>query len=222
MKLKLREYQAYSASEVLEGLQPAMSNLGMFTTKLDKVLEVVRALDEKYTEKLSSLHVEIGELSAAIVNNAVKSGEHSDNIVRHLGTFGMIDVGSTFNIPNAIQSIYKMLSEDIATFFQSGLVEAVSGEPPIVGPPAGGQNGPHPALPVVAPHQAQTLAEAIPSDVTLAVTPSHTASNHLGSYPGAYSTVSPATYHAGYPAIVSRAPSAASLVASAHATRLDS
>ena len=202
-ELKLCDYQAYSASEVLEGLQPAMSNLGMLMTKLDKVLEVVRTLDEKYTEKLSSLRVEIGELSAAIVNNAVKSGEHSDNIVRHLGTFGMIDVGSTFDIPNAIQSIYKMLSEDIAPVFQSSLVEAVSGEPPIVGPPAGGHNGPHPALPVVAPHQAHTLAKAIPSDVTLAVTPSHTASNQLGSYPGAYSTVSPATYPAAYPAIVS-------------------
>ena len=123
--MKLREYKFFAASEVIEGLQPTMSRVDSLSKKLDKVLEVVHTLDLKFSHELSALRVELGELSASLTNCDELAVVRTNNIIRHLSSFGLVDVGSTFDIPSALQSIHKLLAEDIVPVFTSGRVQPV-------------------------------------------------------------------------------------------------
>ena len=88
--------------------------------KVDKLHGLVGAREEQMTSGVSSLRKELGDLAEVVQANATVSRDESSNIVRHLGSFGMIDVGSTFNLPDAVTSIHRMLNDDILPTFKSG------------------------------------------------------------------------------------------------------
>ena len=126
-EMKLREFKAYSASEVLEGMKPSLNTIASLSQKLNGVISAISNLDTKFSSEINSVRVEMGELSASISNNSEAAEQGSDKIVRHLGSFGLVNSGSTFDIPQALSSIHGMLSNDVVPIFKAGLVER--GEP---------------------------------------------------------------------------------------------
>ena len=70
-------------------------------------------------------------VSAAIESNATLSTKESLNLVRHLGTFGMVDTVSTFDMPPSISAIYRTINDDIAPAFKDGNVTTyIYAQPP--------------------------------------------------------------------------------------------
>ena len=123
--MKLRECRSYSASDVLDGLRPTMATVGSLGKKLDAVMEVVRGLEMKFDTGMKSLHDELVDLAASVANYDELAVARSNNVINHLSSVGLISVGSTFDIPSALQSITRMLSDEIVPVFTSGRVQPV-------------------------------------------------------------------------------------------------
>jgi hypothetical protein len=131
-ELKLREFKAYSATEVITGLQPTMAKIESCVTKVASLLELVKGLDEKFVTEVASLRVVLTDLASDVANNAEISTQQSNNILRHLATFGIIDVGSSFNIPDALKEVHGMLKDEIVPVFTSGQICPVGSAPVFV------------------------------------------------------------------------------------------
>ena len=89
-------------------------------------------LDTKFSNEIASVRVEMGELSASITNNSEAAEQNTNQIVRHLGSFGLVATGSTFDIPQVLTSIHSMLSVDVVPVFRAGLVESCERQEPVV------------------------------------------------------------------------------------------
>ena len=113
--MQLRDSSSYSATDVIAGLKPTIA-------RMEKVMESCLARDTKFSADVSNIQSELRDVRAAVESNATLSSQESENVVRHLGTFGMVDTGSTFDMPAAISAIYRTVNEDIAPSFRAGNV----------------------------------------------------------------------------------------------------
>ena len=111
--MKMRTMSQSSSTEVVSEVQS-------LSVKVDQLLGQAGARDEQLSAGLSSLRKELGDLAEVVEVHDTARKDESCNIVRHLGSFGMIDVGSTYNLPEAVTSIYRMLHDDILPTFKSG------------------------------------------------------------------------------------------------------
>ena len=108
-EMKLREFKTYAASEIIEGIKPQLGQVSSLSGKLDQVLGHVHQMNIDVGKKFEAIRVEVGELSAAIVTNSEAEHEHSNNIVRHLNSVGLVDEGVTFGVPAALRNILDIL-----------------------------------------------------------------------------------------------------------------
>ena len=113
--MQLRDSSSYSANDVLTGLKPTLA-------KMEKVMESCLARDIKFSADIGAVQSKLDDVRGAIESNATLATQESVNLVRHLGTFGMVDTGSTFDMPSAISAIYRTLNDDIAPAFKAGNV----------------------------------------------------------------------------------------------------
>ena len=125
--MQLREVNSYSAADVTSQLRPELAKVGAVTGSCERILEAVLAMDAKNSASMDGMACDIRTVLAAVESNAALTESQSSNLVRHLGSFGMIDVGSTYDIPTGISSIYRLLNEEIAPVFRSGAVVPIYG-----------------------------------------------------------------------------------------------
>ena len=125
--MQLREVNSYSAADVTSTLRPELAKVGAVNGTCEKILKAVQDLDAKYSASMGAMTTDIRTVLAAVESNAALTENQSNNIVRHLGSFGMVDVGSTYDIPSGISSIHRLLNEEIAPVFRSGEVLPIYG-----------------------------------------------------------------------------------------------
>ena len=111
--MKMRSLNQSSTTEVV-------GEVRSLAGKLDALIGQTSARGEEMSSGVTSLRKELGDLNENVQMHATVNKDESANIVRHLGSFGMVDIGSTFNIPEAISSIYRILNDDILPTFKSG------------------------------------------------------------------------------------------------------
>ena len=109
--MRNREHNSSSAAEVIAEVNPPVLSM---SSKVDSLLVTV-----------DSLRKEVGDLADMVQTTDTVTKDGFTNIERHLSTFGMVDVGSSFDLPAAVTSIYRVLHEDILPTFQSGNVMSV-------------------------------------------------------------------------------------------------
>ena len=121
-ELKLREFKAYSADEVVAGLRPTMVKIDAFLKQASSLTDLVKALDEKLETELTSVRARLSDVSGEVANSTEVGVQQAGNILRHLAAFGIVDLGSSFDIPAALKAVHAMLKDDIAPVFSSGRV----------------------------------------------------------------------------------------------------
>ena len=137
---QLREIQALSSKQVVEGLKPEMKKVQALDDKVGSVIEAIKALDEKSTNEAASVLSDIKDVASKVAQNTTAAQDQANSIVRHLGTFGLVDSGYSFNVPNYLNYIFRILNEEIAPVFRAGNVYAQDNNgqplpPPVVGAP---------------------------------------------------------------------------------------
>ena len=86
---------ATNANHVIVGLKPTIESM-------EKVMESCLARDTKFSDDVGSIQSELHDARAAIESNATLSTNNSENVVRNLGTFGMVNTGSTFHMSSVL------------------------------------------------------------------------------------------------------------------------
>ena len=120
--IQLRELSTSSSSQIIDALKPNLDKVSLLVDQVGSLNETVKALEAKVTTDIATVRNRVDEVSSQVDHNATLAKDQSTNIVRHLSTFGIVDVGASFDIPGSISSVYRILNEEIAPTFRAGQV----------------------------------------------------------------------------------------------------
>ena len=120
--MQLRELSSFSSSQIIDALKPELAKVNLLADQVRSLTETVNALDAKIATDIASVRTQVTDVVSQVDHNATLAKDQSNNIVRHLSTFGIVDVGASFDIPGSISSVYRILNEEIAPVFRAGHV----------------------------------------------------------------------------------------------------
>ena len=93
--MMLRDVNSFSSSQIVKDLKPELGKVAALAVNVDKILSDVAAMDVKFTSGLAAVKCDVLELGSQAENHAGLAESQSGNIVRHLTSLGMVDVGSS-------------------------------------------------------------------------------------------------------------------------------
>ena len=120
--MQLAELSSLSTSQIVDALKPELAKISAIGDQVKSLSETVKDLDAKMDTEIASVRTEIGEVASQVSHKATIATDQSNNIVRHLSTFGMVDTGASYDIPGSLSAVHRILNEEIAPVFRAGQV----------------------------------------------------------------------------------------------------
>ena len=133
-KKRLHEYQSHSVTELIQGISPRLEPLddlkiGMLGLKEDMV-----AMEERLARKFQLRTEDV--LESVEESKIARNSEHT-NVLRHLDSRGLVDKGSSYDIPEALGMILERMGRNKEEGFTGSGREKDLGASKVVQKPSG-------------------------------------------------------------------------------------
>ena len=106
---QMREYKAYAAEEVIDGIKPSLAPVVAATKKLDTIKDGITALEENITGQVRSNTVEMKEISEEVCSVKEAGEKGIAGVLRTLSGHGLYDRSDSLDIPSAISEILRIV-----------------------------------------------------------------------------------------------------------------
>ena len=110
-KKRLSEFQSYSVTELIEGIKPRLEPLGSIQTELLAMKKSMGEMEERLVTKIQLTTEDV--LEAMEEAGQARNGEFM-GVLKHLESKGLVDRGSTYNIPTALEEILDRVKNEHA------------------------------------------------------------------------------------------------------------
>ena len=128
-KKRLHEFQSHSVTELIQGISPRLEPLEELKTGLLGLKEDMVAMEERLARKLQLRTEDV--LESVEESKIARNSEHT-NVLRHLDSRGLVDKGSSYDIPEALGMILERMGRNKEEGFTRSGREKDSGASKVV------------------------------------------------------------------------------------------